>query len=151
MKIPRRPKGLGSLDGDTMTPMIDVVFLLLVFFICASVGGSADQLLPADLNGNTGPADVAVPQADPEKWDHPAIRVRVEPSGPDDYAILIEDQPLNGIDELTKRLTQLAAADPESSIILSIHDDIAVQQFVSVYDLCQSLKFRNISFAVSAK
>ncbi|MFN9717204.1 MAG: ExbD/TolR family protein [Planctomycetota bacterium] len=151
MKIPHRPTGPGSLDGDTMTPMIDVVFLLLVFFICASVGGSADQLLPADLNGNMGPADAEMQPADPEKWNHPAIRVRVEPAPLGNFSVLLEDQPLDGIDELTRRLTQLASADPESSIILSIHDDIAVQQFISIYDLCQSLQFRNISFAVSGQ
>ena len=45
----------------------------------------------------------------------------------------------------------LAAADVESKIILNIQDDIQVQQFIHVYDLCQSLKFQNISFAVAAQ
>ena len=75
MKIPRRPKHLGSQDGDTMTPMIDVVFLLLVFFICASVGGTADRLLPAELKGTTEAADPQEPAEDPDEWQHPAIQI----------------------------------------------------------------------------
>ncbi len=132
-----------------MTPMIDVVFLLLVFFICASVGGTADKLLPAELQGNSGQVDVAPPKEESEEWNHPAIQIRIEPGG-DGVNILLDDQPLTGTDALTERLTRLAAVDPESRIILNIHDDVQVQHFISLYDLCQSLKFRNISFAVSA-
>jgi hypothetical protein len=34
-------------------------------------------------------------------------------------------------------------------VVLSIHDDIRVQDFVTIYDLCQRLKLERISFAVS--
>ncbi|MFN5899991.1 MAG: ExbD/TolR family protein, partial [Planctomyces sp.] len=54
-----------------------------------------------------------------------------------------------GLAMLQQRLSRLAAADPESRIVLSVHDEVPVQQFISVYDLCQSLKFQNISFAVA--
>ena len=149
MRIPRRPKNIASLDGDTMTPMIDVVFLLLVFFICASVGGTADKLLPAELKGSTESADVAPVEA-PDHWNHPAIRIRIEP-GQKGVAIRLDDTLLPDVAALADRLSRLAAVDPASRIILDIHDDIHVQQFISVYDLCQSLSFENISFAVGAK
>lgn len=148
MRIPHRMRNSATADSDTMTPMIDVVFLLLVFFICASVGGTADQLLPAELRGTESSPDIAVPQEEP-KWDHPAIQIRIEP-GAEGMHILLDDQPLAGPEILTERLTQLAAVDPDSRIILNIHDEVQVQQFISVYDLCQSLKFQNISFAVTA-
>jgi biopolymer transport protein ExbD len=131
-----------------MTPMIDVVFLLLVFFICASVGGTADHLLPAELKGTSGPADVVKPETEPEEWNHPAIQVRLEPNA-NGIDIRLDEQLLSGTEMLTDRLTRLAAVDPESRIILNIHDDVHVQQFISVYDLCQNLKFQNISFAVA--
>jgi biopolymer transport protein ExbD len=132
-----------------MTPMIDVVFLLLVFFICASVGGTADHLLPAVLKGSSEPAEIVKPADEPDDWEHPAIHIRIVP---DDVGmqILLNEQKLADTDALTDRLTRLAAVDPDSRIILDIHDEIQVQQFVSVYDLCQSLKFQNISFAVAA-
>jgi len=147
MRIPQRQRRKELQDGDPMTPMIDVVFLLLVFFICASIGGTADHLLPAELNGSTAPAETVAAE-EPAEWNHPAIQIRIEP-GANGPAVLLDNQPLEGIEVLTQRLTQLAAIDSESRIILNIHDEIQVQQFISVYDLCQSLKFQNISFAVS--
>lgn len=147
MKIPRRPKHLGSQDGDTMTPMIDVVFLLLVFFICASVGGTADRLLPAELKGTTEAPALQQPDENPDEWQHPAIQIRLEPEQ-DTVAVFLDEQRLAGPDELKDRLQRLAVADQESSIILNIHDDVRVQPFIDVYDLCQSLQFQNISFAV---
>jgi len=149
MRIPGRSKHLLSHDSDTMTPMIDVVFLLLVFFICASVGGTADHLLPAELNESSGSTEVVPQEESPEEWNHPAIQIRLEP-GRSGISVLLDEQPLSGMEMLTDRLTRLAAVDPESRIILNIHDEVQVQQFISVYDLCQALKFQNISFAVKA-
>lgn len=133
-----------------MTPMIDVVFLLLVFFICASVGGTADHLLPAKLNGTTESPLAEKPVEPSADWEHPAIQIRMEP-GPAGPKILLDNQPLPNSEALMERLTLLAAADSESKIILNIQDEIQVQQFINVYDLCQSLKFQNISFAVAPR
>ena len=150
MKIPPRPNRNNSLDGDTMTPMIDVVFLLLVFFICASVGSTADKLLPAELNGDSTSSVAPAPPLEPDQWQHPAVQIRIEPSksGDNPIAVFLDEQPLPGIEILSQRLTRLAAADPSTRIILNINDDVEVQQFILVYDLCQKLKFENVSFAV---
>jgi biopolymer transport protein ExbD len=124
--------------------------LLLVFFICASVGGTADHLLPAELNGTTASSQAERPAEQAADWEHPAIQIRMEP-GPTGPKILLDNQLLPDSEALTERLTLLAAADAESKIILNIQDEIQVQQFIHVYDLCQSLKFQNISFAVAAR
>jgi biopolymer transport protein ExbD len=149
MRIPKRPKSLMSHDSDTMTPMIDVVFLLLVFFICASVGGTVDHVLPADLEGNS--ADVsAEPQPEQsDRWEHPDITIQLQPGDPEPKVIL-DRQALSGIEELQQRLQRLADADPESRVILQIDDDVQIQEFITVYDLCQSLKLSRISFAVQS-
>ncbi len=153
MKIPSRPNRNNSLDGDTMTPMIDVVFLLLVFFICASVGSTADKLLPAELNGNSTSSIEAVAAVEPEEWEHPPVQIRIEPSaaGNNPIAVFLDEQPLPGIEVLSQRLTLLGSADPSIRIILNVNDDVEVQQFILVYDLCQKLKFENVSFAVRGK
>ena len=153
MKIPSRPHRNSSLDGDTMTPMIDVVFLLLVFFICASVGSTADKLLPAELNGNSTSSIGAVASVEPEEWEHPPVQIRIEPSavGSNPIAVFLDEQPLPGIEVLSRRLTLLGSADPSIRIILNVNDDVEVQQFILVYDLCQKLKFENVSFAVRGK
>ena len=136
-----------------MTPMIDVVFLLLVFFICASVGSTADKLLPAELNGNSTSSIEALAPDEPDKWEHPPVQIRIEPSasGTNPIAVFLDEQPLAGIEVLSQRLTLLGSADPATRIILNVNDDVEVQQFILIYDLCQKLKFENVSFAVRGK
>ena len=133
-----------------MTPMIDVVFLLLVFFICASVGSTADKLLPAELNGDSTSSLEAAAPAEPDTWEHPPIQIRIETSeaGNNPIAVFLDEQLLPGIEALSRRLTQLGAADPSTRIILNVNDDVEVQQFILIYDLCQKLKFENVSFPV---
>ncbi|HCK54980.1 MAG TPA: hypothetical protein DIC23_17315, partial [Planctomycetaceae bacterium] len=38
-------------DSQAMTPLIDVVFLLLIFFVCASTDQVRESLLPTELSG----------------------------------------------------------------------------------------------------
>lgn len=147
MRIPRKFRGDVD-DGDPMTPMIDVVFLLLVFFICASVGTVADKLLPAELRGTTA-AETNSAEPSQETWTLPVIQIRLEPDS-DGMRILLDQQSLPGLEALSSRLQRLVAVDPAIRLVLNIHDDIDVQQFISVYDLCQQLQFQNISFAVKA-
>ena len=54
-----------------MTPMIDVVFLLLVFFVCASIGRDPEKLLSTPLSGG------AVDAAEIDPLDQPLGDVRV--------------------------------------------------------------------------
>jgi biopolymer transport protein ExbD len=147
MRIPKRPSSLMSHDSDTMTPMIDVVFLLLVFFICASVGGTVDQVLPANLEGNSTDISAEPLPEQPDRWEHPDIQIQLQ-SGAPEPGIVLDRQELSGIEELRQRLQRLADADADSRVILKIDDDVQVQEFITVYDLCQSLKLSRISFAV---
>lgn len=152
MRLPLRSRSVED-DADPMTSMIDVVFLLLVFFICASIGTVADRLLPANLQGTT--ASAVDSAAAEERWEHPPILIRLQPAAgaegdstilPD---VLLDSQPLAGMSELQSRLTQLASIDRSAPVVLSIHDEIRVQDFVSIYDLCQRLSLERISFAVN--
>lgn len=150
MRIPHHAQRRSAQDTETMTPMIDVVFLLLVFFVCASIGQTPDKLLPAVLQaGATAVQNPADPAPDEEPWEHQQVRIHIRESadanGPP--VITMNEQPLAGMPDLQSRLTRLAAADPLSPIILDIADAVRVQQFIAVYDLCQSLQFSRISFA----
>jgi biopolymer transport protein ExbD len=150
MRIPSHSGRRSALDTETMTPMIDVVFLLLVFFVCASIGQTPDKLLPATLNaGSSTLVNPADPAPEREEWDHQQVRIHLRHSGVPGRPPVVElnEQPLTGIPDLEQRLKRLAAVDPLSPIILDIDDQVKVQQFISIYDLCQSLSFRKISFA----
>ena len=75
MRIPSQRRS--SLDNESMTPMIDVVFLLLVFFVCASVGQKPDRLLPAELSAGTTESKVELPPVDPNELPSQEVRIRL--------------------------------------------------------------------------
>lgn len=124
--------------------MIDVVFLLLIFFVVASVGQTPDELLPASITeGTTNEVETARPD---ELVPPQEIRIKLD---------RVEDQlkiNLNAADvtpeQLQDRLTQLAQIDLTSRIILDVEDNVLVQHFMTVYERCQVLGFQKISFAV---
>jgi biopolymer transport protein ExbD len=132
-----------------MTPMIDVVFLLLVFFVCASVGQLPDSLLPAELGPGATAAEVELPPPTPEDTEHQEVRVGLRPGkAAGTVTIQLNAQPIPTAAELRQRLVQLADIDPLTQILLDIDDQVSTQQFISIYDLCQTLDFQAISFGV---
>ena len=148
MRIPSHSRQRGSLDNESMTPMIDVVFLLLVFFVCASIGQKPDRLLPAELSTGVTESNIELPPPDPDTLVSQEVRIRLARNVNQQLSIELNEGPVSGARELKKRLEQLAAIDPDTRIILDVADEVSVQQFIAVYDLCQALEFNSISFAV---
>jgi len=139
----RRP----AFDNESMTPMIDVVFLLLVFFVCASVGQKPDTLLPATLADGATESDVELPPTEPQEFEPQVVTIGLaRPVGP--LQITLNGRLLSGARELRERLRALALIDPRTQIIMDTQDQVTNQQWIAVYDLCQTLNFESISFAV---
>ncbi len=149
MRVPGHFNRRQPLDSETMTPMIDVVFLLLVFFVCASIGRTPDNLLPAELKAGSTESQLKTEPPPEQNWEHQQVRIHVSAAGSEsgDVRVRLNEQPVSGMAELERRLRRLAEADPLSAIILDVDDGVLVQQFITVYDLCQLLKFSSISFA----
>ena len=148
MRIPGQRNRAPALQGEAMTPMIDVVFLLLVFFVCASVGQSPDSLLPAELSPGATAAEVE-PPPDFELPEHQVVRIALRPGVTQgSITMQLNAQLVPKAVELRRRLIQLSDIDPLTQIILDIDDRVTNQLWVRIYDLCQSLDFESISFAV---
>ena len=130
-----------------MTPMIDVVFLLLVFFVVASIGQKPESLLPAELGKGNTETSVEIPT--PEEFPSQTVRVRLS-LAEEERVLLIEmnEQQVPTPAELTRRLSTLAELDPGTRVILNVEDSVSVQQFIGIYDLCQMLPFESVSLAV---
>ena len=69
MKAPRANlRSRGDVDIDSaMTPMIDVVFLLLVFFVWTASFQIVEQMLPAELSSQMGTDPTTLLEPPPEK------------------------------------------------------------------------------------
>lgn len=149
MRIPGHHNRRSSLDNESMTPMIDVVFLLLVFFVCASVGQKPESLLPAEIGTGATESDVELPDEEPEEFPAQSVRIHLARQATGgELAIELNERPVSGAGELMRRLRRLADLDPASRILLDIEDEVSVQQFIGIYDLCQVLEFESISFVL---
>ncbi len=142
MKIPRRQHS--ELSTESMTPMIDVVFLLLIFFVIASVGQVPDQLLPASITEGT-TNEVATVEPAPLV---PAQDIHVKLLRPTDQLVIELNRAVVTPEQLQQRLAALAEIDLTSRVILDVQDNVLIQHFMTVYERCQVLGFQKISFAV---
>ncbi len=136
--------------GDPMTPMIDVVFNLLIFFVVTAVGAAPEKLLSADLPSE---GVVVTPTAtlERESWVTDVLlklALMEEPS-----EILQVD--MNGtvyqdLDQLKANLRALAEVGPEIPVTLDIAPSVRMEQVVDVWDTCIAAGFATVNFAVDS-
>lgn len=125
-----------------MTPLIDVVFQLLIFFICASTGHLREMLLPTDF------AAGAIGEKAPRQIEKPLGEVRIKLSRELDTTIFkVEGLEFRELEALAGTLRSLAETAIEIPVILEIQGDVPLGDAVSVYDLCRAARFRAIHFA----
>jgi len=154
-----------------MTPMIDVTFLLLIFFMCTikfkTLEGKLSAYLPKDVGVNT-------TQAEPKEKVDIEIHVvaagsRVHPKGhanagkPWDgkgrfvydssrrLEYHIGNKRYTDIDEVRQRLTKLHKDDPERGSTIAPKKNTVYQDVVPVLDAAIQADFTDITFMGAAK
>jgi biopolymer transport protein ExbD len=147
MRIPTSRQQASQVDMQTaMTPLIDVVFQLLIFFICASTGHMRELLLPTDFRAG------AIAAAATPEVEKPLGEVWIKLKRTDDQtAAFLEGREFRDLGQLEQTLTALAAAATEIPVILDIAGDVPLGDVIRVYDACRSAHFRTVSFAADAQ
>ena len=140
-------RGDASMDS-TMTPMIDVVFLLLVFFVWTASFQLAEQILPSQVSaqaGNQAQADVDPP---PEQdFEKIVVRIRWDGASP---LWSINDDPVASIDDVRSLLEQIAAVKLDAPVILHPDGEVPLGHVIQAYDVASIAGFDKVSFAVNA-
>ena len=148
MRIPQVPRRAS--DENSMVPMIDVTFNLLVFFVVAGAGVGAEKLLSANLPPSGAVAStVAVPAGDPwlvEVW----LKLRAGPDGKN-FAVDMNGTEYTDAAKLKSQLSALAEVDRKNPIILDVGQTVPVGRMVEIYDACRAAGFTSISFAARSK
>jgi biopolymer transport protein ExbD len=143
----RLPAHHGRTATDVaMTPMIDVVFLLLIFFICTADFQLEEQLLPMGLAATAGAMAETSQAAEPEP-----DRIVVRATRADGLTQWTVNGQSN--DSLTEVQEVLRAAATENSLVpvtLDVSGGVPLGDMIDVYDLCRLLGLEKIEFAVDA-
>jgi len=124
-----------------MTPMIDVVFQMLIFFMVAMQIRDPEGILRANLpkngNGTISPREV---------------RIRLTKSPPADQAngaeirIMFEQYRCQDMDDLGAKLKQLKGYIPDLDIVIDGAPEVPFDYVIRTIDACKAANYTKIQF-----
>ena len=129
----RKRKRIEDIDSElSMTPMIDIVFQLLIYFILT--------FQPEDVMAHL---DVFRPQPDPNQIEQPpkpqVLQIVIYPNG---FTVNEREMSLAGME---RTLATLAAYDNNQTVLIKATAYSRHQNLVEVLDLCAKVGMRNLS------
>lgn len=132
--------------GPNLTPVIDVVFLLLIFFVCTARFHIPEEVLPSQLQpGSTAAAPVI---REPEPLVEQIVIHVVNVNGR--VVHRVNERQANSLDGLRRLLDTIAQIDESLPIILDIAGEVPFGDAIDVYDLCRLIGFQRIQLAAAA-
>jgi biopolymer transport protein ExbD len=133
MKKPRHPHH-GSLAELNITPLLDLVFVLLVIFIITT---------PQMMNN----LEMTLPSAQPPPRKPNEPEPKINKIVIDDQGrTFLNDEPLL-IPVLRERLRQLKTAEPDPAVVVQGADNMEYQNIVSVLDILRQLDITKVGLA----
>ncbi len=137
----------GRLDVK-MTPMIDVIFLLLIFFVCTASFQPPEEILPTRLS-MPGVVESAV-EIDPELLDLDEIVVKVLwREGRAHWQINGRDY--DSLETVGEVLTAASSVQSDLPVILDIEPFVPMEDVIDLYDICRAIGLEQVRFAASGR
>ena len=124
-----------SLSELNITPLLDLVFVLLVIFIITT---------PQMMNN----LDMSLPSGTPPKTkEKPKInQIKVDPSG----QTYLNDEPVT-MPLLKERLEDIKTRDPDPNVVVDGSDSVDYQHMISVLDILQQLNITKVGLATQSE
>jgi Biopolymer transport protein len=130
-------EGHGSLNELNITPLLDLVFVLLVIFIITTpqLTNSLEINLPSGK----------IPPADPNQPKPKINRILVDDHG----NIFLNREPFT-VTELKAKLERMKQSDPELGVVVEGSEEVDYQNVVNVLDVLQQLGIEKVGLATEA-
>lgn len=143
----RHPRFRQQSGELSMTAMIDVVFLLLIFFVCTASFQAVELVLPSNLLVSSN-ASVDVPIEPPDDLERIVVEVA---TGGDGITWRVNDQPCASREDLAELLGAIASVDASLPVVVDCQDAVPLGEAITVYDLARSLGLAKVQFAADAE
>ena len=130
-----------------MTPMIDVVFLLLIFFLWTSSFQVAEQLLPSGVAEETvagGNTTEATEQVD---FENIIVRISWDNAAP---VWSINEREVGDWSEVTRTLAAVAKVKSEVPVVVDPDAEVPLGHVIDIYDLSRRLGCDQVRFAAAS-
>jgi biopolymer transport protein ExbD len=138
-----------------MTPMIDVIFLLLIFFVATAGFQRPEETLPTNLSlPGTLPETVPV-DSEWEDLDDVVVKILWR-SGEPRWQIEMRGQQVNertcsNLKELAGVLAAVARVKIDLPVIIDPEGDVPMEHMIDAYDVCRQTGLKRVRFAVSGE
>ena len=143
----KKKNGDASATEMDLTPMIDVTFLLLIFFLLGTKFKEPEGKLDAFLPKDKGPPPTNIAQIDPE--EELTIRVRVMPGRTRPVYQIGTNTPYKTIGELEGKLRSMYAISSEQPVTIDSDPTATYERVIWVLDTCVRIGYREIAFAAA--
>jgi len=147
MRLPTHAQ-TGSLEVK-MTPMIDVVFLLLIFFVWTSSFETPEFDLPSSLAETpAGGSEANTDQPPPvEAFDEIIVKLQIRNGL---TVIQLGGQRVDSIAALRSRLADVIAIGVQPPVIIDPEAEVTMERAVEAYDAARSAGADRVLYATSA-
>ena len=147
MKRPSPFRRENATMNTSMTPLIDVVFLLLIFFLWTSGFQVAEYLLPSELSTTLGaaPEDSVLPPPPEADFDEIVIRLM---GNADQVSWQVNDVPVATPAEIYTQLETIASIVADAPVIIHPDPGIPLGFVMDAYDYARAAGFDQIQYAV---
>jgi len=139
-----------------MTPMIDVIFLLLIFFVSTASFRAAEEILPADLSLPGTTSDIEPVDMELRDLEEIVVKIfrrddrpgwQIESRGQETSPRVLSD-----LAELQATLRAVAEVQKDLPVIIDVEDKhlVPIEDVIDVCDLCRGIGLERVQFAASA-
>ena len=143
-------RGSANADLNTaMTPMIDVVFLLLVFFVWTASFQTIEYVLDSQIAAQQGTNPTEDTQLTPPT-DNEDVLVRIE-SVAGELVWSVSQRSATSLADVKERLMRLADVDASVKVILHPDPEVPLEFVIGAFDAAQLAGFTQVVFAVNAE
>ncbi len=132
---------------SAMTPMIDVVFLLLIFFVWTAGFEIIEQILPSEMSTQMGAEPIDTAEPPPEKdFEDVVIRIGWDGTAPN---WSINDQPVASLELVGQQLKTISGIQAGAPVILHPQSSVPLGHVIETYDVAKVAGFTQVAFAVN--
>lgn len=144
MKTPTLKTRNAALELN-LTSMIDVIFLLLIFFVFTSDFKEPEKLLPTKLSA-VGVVDAPLEQRERDLGKI-TVRVAATPDGKLTWAV--DGTRVESLAAVEETLAALQEIDPTVPVVLAPERGVAIESVLDVYDRARRVGLSKIQFAAN--
>jgi biopolymer transport protein ExbD len=149
MRVPSRYNAGKSRELKLeLTPMIDCVFLLMVYFIWTSSFEIIEDVLPSQLSVAAGTSQTPTNEPPPPEADFDNVVVRVIYTGAEP-SWTVNGTPIGGLADLRGQLATIAGIKRDAPVVLHPDPEVELGHVIEVYDLARIAGFQKVQFAAS--